>query len=66
MVKKRLHKERGAELVEYAIAAAILIAVFIVAGIIIRSSSSERGEASMGIHQDAIPCGADLNGEECL
>ncbi|MEZ4755144.1 MAG: hypothetical protein R3A13_12745 [Bdellovibrionota bacterium] len=60
------NKESGAQLVEYAIAAAILIGVFVVAGILIQDSGTSRGNASMEIHQDAVPCGADLSGDECL
>ena len=66
MVKKNWGKETGAQLIEYAIAAVILIGVFIIAGVLIEDSGKSRGAASMEIHKDAVTCGTDLSGDECL
>ena len=66
MVKKKWNKESGAQMIEYAIAAAILIGVFIMAGVLIEDSGKDRGDASMDIHKDAVTCGTDLSGDECL
>ena len=63
---KRFNKETGAQLIEYAMGAAILLAVFIVVGFVIESSGKKRGDASMSIHEESVPCGADLSGDECL
>ena len=59
-------KETGAQLMEYAIGAVILVAVFVVAGVVIQDSGKTRGDEAMKIHQDAVPCGTDLTGDECL
>jgi len=65
----RFRVERGATLVEYAIAAAMLMAVFIVAGKVLLDASKSRGDASVGTVRTIVPsCGqpGGLSGDECL
>ena len=49
-------RERGASLVEYAIAAAILVAVFAVAGKTLFNSAVSRGNSSADTVRTAVPC----------
>jgi len=48
--------ERGASLVEYAISAAILVAVFAVAGKVLYDAALARGEKSADTVKSAVPC----------
>lgn len=58
----------GAAMVEYAIGAALLMIVFIVAGKLLEQKSSQRFNNSARVIQGMAPCGpgGQLSGEECL
>lgn len=69
-INRSRHRDRGAALTEYAIAAAILVTVFIVAGKVLLDSSASRGNAAVGTATSVVPsCNAPqggLTGDECL
>jgi len=60
------HPERGASMVEYAIAAAILVIVFIIIAQGLKSSSETRFESSTRAMSNIVPCDGQLSGEDCL
>lgn len=58
----------GATLVEYIVALAILVVVFIVAAGLLQRSSIGRADSSVQAVESAVPCGAALaaGSPECL
>lgn len=53
---KRLRRDSGATLVEYAIASALLVMVFTVAGFALVPKIRQRGDLSIETAQKDIPC----------
>lgn len=58
-------KNRGATLVEYAIGAAILVAVFAAAAAYLMEATNERVEQSSSITSQNLPCEVGLTGDQC-
>lgn len=64
---KKSHHQRGAALVEYALAVGFLIGVFIVGGIALREAAGSRSRASIGVSSGVhgmAPCYVPTPGEK--
>ena len=58
--------EAGANIIEYAIAASILIAVFILASNWLEQSGRDRTSHSTSAVEKTLPCGVGLSPDQCL
>ncbi len=56
----------GASLVEFAVALAILAAVFLFGSIVLRQSAEDRFRSSTQVVNDIVPCGETIGGQDCL
>lgn len=58
--------EKGSQYLEYTLAVAFIMIVFIAAGVYLRDASNRRANSSMNMHNTMIPCETGLSGEACL
>lgn len=65
-MKNELPAERGSVTVEYAFALAVLVSVFMIAGIVLTASSAHRAAVSMNSVNSTVPCDGELHGVACL
>lgn len=62
---KRSHRyadERGAQMVEYSMAAALLVPLFVIAAILIRQALSTKAESSAGAVKNTVPVSTAIVG----
>ena len=53
-------------MIEFAIALAILAAVFLFGSIFLRDRAEERFQSSTQVVNDIVPCGETIGGQDCL
>ena len=63
---KKILKERGAGMIEYAIAAAALVTVFVVASMALQNATRERANDASTTLENYVPCDGKLSGDDCL
>ena len=61
-----IQSERGAQLVEYAIAAAALLVVAIAAIYGLRDAGEDRANQAINVEKEVVPCSSGLlSGDQC-
>ena len=63
---RKFRNSKGATLVEYALCAGILVAVFAVAAVYLTDATNFRVDQSSKITEGNLPCEVGLIGDQCM